>query len=261
MNFRKKLSRAWRLTRIFPCRLRLIAFLFLNRRLPVDLLFQQAWRLVDDSTSLEDRKKNIQQISVLHFLHHELRQLFYLLFPNFSPPIVLMNWAVIDNLRAQQSIITTMHSRSEYALLAALDRAGLATSFISHRPIHEERLAKYRFQISPTNILQTRSVFLDARSAMNSGRIVVCDVDFVIAQGTADMKHYVSTAAFEFCSSVKGKLFFAHTRIGNEGQIECIIESADFNASSSGRSTQAGASFIAFIDRVQDYPSGLSIAN
>jgi hypothetical protein len=257
MGTRKTLRKARKRLQLLRPKFRLFVFLLRRRNMPVDQLFRQAWKLVDEESAGVVIKNNFRQIPRRHILHHNFRQIFKYLFPSFSPEIIFRDQGVIDALRSQQSIIATIHSYSEYAISAALDAADLKSAIITANPLRPVELANYRFRTPPANILRTRGTFIEARAALRDGYILICDADYVLDKESPSTERYISTAIFDFQRSVKAQLFFAYTRVGEDGHIECIIERAGTRESS----FQSATEFIEFIDHIQVEPSGLEVAN
>jgi hypothetical protein len=257
MGYRKRLRKARKRLQLLRPKFRLFVFLMRHRNMPVDVLFRKAWKMVDEESVGVMIENNFRQIPRRHVLHHNFRQIFKYLFPSFSPEIIFRNQGVIDALGSQQSMIATIHSYSEYAISAALDAAGLKSAIITANPINPVELANYSFRTPPANILRTRGAFIEARTALQNGYILICDVDYVLNKESTNTKKYISTAIFDFQRSVKAQLFFAYTRIGEDGQIECIIERAGVRESA----FQSATEFVEFIDSVQAQPGGMEVAS
>ena len=257
MGYRKRLRKARKRLQLLRPKFRLFVFLIRHRKMPVDVLFRQAWKMIDADSVGVVIENNFRQIPTRHILHHNFRQVFKYLFPSFSPEIIFENQDVIAALGSKQAIIATIHSYSEYAIPASLDAVGLKSAIITADPINPVELANYSFRTLPANILRTRGAFIDARTALQNGYILICDVDYVLDKENTNTDRYVSTAIFDFQRSVKAQLFFAYTRIGEDGQIECIIERAGISETS----FQSATEFVEFIVRIQGRPCGLKVAN
>ena len=257
MSYHKRLRKARKRLQLLRPKFRLFVLLMRHRNMRADVLFRKAWKMVDEDSVGAVIKNNFRQIPTRHILHHNFRQIFKYLFPSFSPEIIFRNQDVIDALGLQQSIIATIHSYSEYAISAALDAAGLKSAIITADPINPAELANCSFRTPPANILRTRGAFIDARTAMRNGYILICDVDYVLNKESTNTDLYISTSIFDFQRSVKAQLFFAYTRIGQDGEIECIIERAGIREFS----FQSAMEFIEFIDSIQGQPCGMKVAN
>jgi hypothetical protein len=260
MNPREKLKVDLKHLRFVGRNLGLFAFLMRNRSKPADALFRDAWRKLDRNNSAI-AANNFRQIPARNIRHYNFRQVFKQLFPGFLPEVTLSDPGLIDQLRSRQSIIATIHSQGEYAILAALDRAGLRSAMITASPINTTRLANYGFRNAPLNILRTSSTFVEARAALRNGYTLVCDVDYVLEKKSVNGERYISKSLFDFQQLVKAQLFFAHVRIGQEGDIECVIERAPGSGNSDEPSVLAANQFIEFIDRAQEWPSKFKVAN
>ncbi|SFV30037.1 hypothetical protein [Hyphomicrobium facile] len=233
-------------------------FLMRYRRRPTGALFREGWKMLDRNSSAFN---NYRKIPARNIRHYDFRQIFKYFFPNFEPEVTLSDRNIIDELCLRQSIITTIHSKGEYAILAALDRAGLKTAMITASPMNTTRLASYGFQNPPLNILRTSSTFVEARAALRDGYTLLCDVDYVPNRKSANADRYISTSLFDFQRLVKAQLFFAHMRIGEEGEMECVIERAPDSDNSNESSVLTANNFIAFIDKIQEKPSKLKVGN
>jgi hypothetical protein len=236
----------------------LFAFLVRHRNMPTDVLFRDAWMLFERRSASAAIGNNFRQMPSRHIRHHNFRQVFKYLFPSFLPEITL-DQSVISAIGSQRSIIATIHSKSEYAILAALERAGLKSAIITASSLDASKLETYGFKKLPLGILRTPGVFIEARSALRKGYTLVCDVDYVLGRKNTNGEQYISKALFDFRRSIKVQMFYAYTCIGMEGQIECIVERA--RHSYAQPSSLDAAQFIEFIDKVRGQPSGLKVAN
>ena len=257
MGYRKRLRKTRKRLQLLRPKFRLFAFLIRHRKMPVDVLFRKAWKMIDEDSVGVVIGNNFRRIPTRHILHHNFRQVFKYLFPSFSPEIIFENQDVIDGLGSKQAIIATIHSCSEYAIPAALDAVGLKSAIITADPINPVELANYKLRTPPANILRTRGAFIDARTALQNGYILICDVDYVLDKESPNTDRYVSTSIFDFQRSVKAQLFFAYARIREDGKIECVIERAGIRETS----FQSATEFIEFIDSIQGRRCGLKVAN
>ncbi|CAA2139186.1 hypothetical protein [Hyphomicrobium sp. ghe19] len=260
MNTRKNLKIDLKDLRFLVRNLGIFAFLVRNHSKPADVLFKVAWKKLDRSGSAL-AANNFRQIPARNIQHRKLRQVFKHLFPGFSPEITLSDPSIINELRSRQSIIAMIHTQGEYAILAALDRAGLRSAMITASPINNTRLANYGVRNAPLNILRTSSTFVEARAALRDGYTLVCDVDYVPDKKSANADRYISTPLFDFQRLVRADLYFAHIRIGEEGEMECVVERAPGNDNLNGSVALTAAQFIEFIDKLQDKPSKLKVGD
>jgi hypothetical protein len=260
MTPREKLKIDLKHLRFLSRNIGIFAFLMRNRSKPANALFRDAWKKLDRNSSTVVFN-NFRQIPARNIRHSNFRQVFKHLFPSFLPEITLSDSGVIDELRSRQSIIATIHSQGEYAILAALDRAGLRSAMITASTINTTKLANYGLRNQPLNILRTSSTFVEARAALRKGYTLVCDVDYVLDKKSVNGERYISKSLFDFQQLVKAQLFFAHVRIGAEGEIECVIERAPGSGNSDEPSVLAAYKFIEFIDKAQERPSRFKVAN
>ena len=211
--------------------------------------------MVDGATHASSVQRNLRKIPPRHIQHYNLRQVMKAFFPKFIPEVT-MDCTVIDALRQGPSLIATIHARSELAICAALDRAGLRSAIITSSPITSSNTANYAFGTPPVNIARDRNVFIEARAALRDGCVVICDVDFVRDRGGPEEANYVSASFFAFQQAIKAKLYFGYTTISQDGVMNCVI----VPRLGEGASPEATArEFIAFIDDMQGAKSGLQI--
>lgn len=255
MNANARLKVLRRRFRPLRPRFRLLLYILRNRRKPAGEVFRGAWEIVDKATSGTSVKGNMRNIPVRHLQHYNLRQCIKVLFPDFVPQI-LVDPNIIDELRAAPSVIATIHSKSELAICAALERAGMRGAIITSSPIDPINAANYGFVVRPINIARDRNVFVEARAALRDGCVVVCDVDFILDRDGPEQANYISTSFFAFQQAVKAKLYFAYTTIHSGGETECVIVPCAEEASTAEASARE---FIQFIDRMQGTRSGLAI--
>lgn len=255
MNMMARLKVLRRRFRPLRPRARLLFYILRNRRRPADEVFRGAWEIVDKATSGAKVERNVRKIPVRHIQHHNLRLSIKSFFPEFVPQ-VLIDSSVIDALRAGPSVIATIHSRSELAICAALDRAGIPSAIITSSPLDPIKADNYAFGTRPINIPRDRNVFVEARAALRDQCVVVCDVDFVLDRGGPGEANCVSMSFFAFQQAVKAKLYFGYTNIHGDGKIECVIVPRTGGASTPQSAAQE---FIDFIDRMQGTKSGLRI--
>jgi len=192
---------------------------------------------------------------VRHILHYNLRHFIKSVFPEFIPQVSI-DPGVIEALGDGPSVIATIHLRSEYAICAALDKAGLASAVITANGMDPIDVHNYGFGTAPICIKRDRNVFLETRAALKNGRVIVCDVDYVSDRHEPAHAPYVSASLFAFQQAVKAKLYFGYTNISDDGQMECVIVRGRGEGISP---EEAAQEFIDFIDRMQGVKSGLRI--
>lgn len=234
---------------------RLSLYIVRNWRRPPEEVFRGAWKIVDEATAGTSVRRNFRKMPVRHIQHYNLRQVIKSVLPEFVPQ-VLIDPSIIEALQAGPSVIATIHSRSEYAICAALDKAGLASAVITADRMDPIDVDNYGFGTAPLCIRRDRNVFLEARIALKDGRAIICDVDYVMDKHGPDQALYVSASFFAFQQAVRAKLYFGYTNISEDGRIECIV----VPGSGEGLSPEEAArEFIDFIDRMQGAKSGLRI--
>ena len=159
MGYRKRLRKTRKRLQLLRPKFRLFAFLIRHRKMPVDVLFRKAWKMIDEDSVGVVIENNFRRIPTRHILHHNFRQVFKYLFPSFSPEIIFENQDVIDALGSKQAIIATIHSCSEYAIPAALDAVGLKSAIITADPINPVELANYKLSHAACqHIAHSRSI-------------------------------------------------------------------------------------------------------
>jgi hypothetical protein len=141
-------------------------------------------------------------------------------------------------------------------MCAALDRAGLQSAIITTNPVKPAEIQNYNFSMSPQNIIRQRDVFIQARAALKSGRVVICDVDFIADKNLPSARVCISTSLFEFARKIKANLFFGYAQISPDGAMNCIFKVASPHSTSSQEDAQR---FIEFLKTVQSELSDLTI--
>lgn len=201
--------------------IRLFVFLVRNGATPEKALFRKTWIWIRKQGVISFPKKDPYGISQVNFLHHEIRYYFKQLFRNYSPEIVPLDPNIVLALENSRSVVVINHSKSEYALCAALDAAGLQSAIVTHGPLQENEISNYFFCRRPISFLKSASTFIEARAAMKRGVILILYAD-VLERGLLEF----SCAAFEFQRAIKANLHFAKIEICEEGQMKCIIKPA-----------------------------------
>ena len=255
MNAGARLKVLRRRFRVLRPRARLLLYILRNRQRPANEVFRGAWQMVDGAAHALSVRRNFRKIPVRHIQHYNLRQSIKVFFPDFTAELSA-DPKVIEVLREAPSVIATIHTRSELAICAALDRAGLRSAIITSSPIDPIDAGNYAFGTLPLNVLRDRNVFMEARAALRKVGIVVCDVDFVRDRGGAEEANYISASFFAFQQAVKARLYFGYTIIRQDGVMECVIVPSTGHATSPAA---AALEFIDFIDRMQGKKSGLEI--
>ncbi|MGO4684966.1 hypothetical protein [Hyphomicrobium sp. 2TAF46] len=255
MNYRARLRVIRRRFRPLRPKGRLLLYIVRNWWRPPKEVFRGAWKIVDEATAGTSVRRNFRKMPVRHIQHYNLRQVIKSVYPDFVPQISI-DPNVIDALRTGPSVIATIHSRSEYAICAALDRAGLASAVITAGRMNPVDVDNYGFGTAPKCIQRDRNVFLEMRVALKDSCTIVCDVDYVLDKHGPAPALYVSASLFAFQQAVKAKLYFGYTNISDDGQIECVV----VPAGGEGISPEDTArEFIEFIDRMQGTKLGLRI--
>ena len=255
MNYGSRIRVIRRRFRPLRPKARLLLYILRNWGRPPGDVFCGAWKIVDDATPGTSIRRNFRKMPVRHIQHYNLRQVIKSVYPDFIP-LVSIDRSVIDELRAGPSVIATIHSRSEYAICAALDKAGLASAVITAVRMDPIDVENYGFGTAPICILRDRNVFLETRAALKDGRVIVCDVDYVLDKHGPAHALYVSASFFAFQQAVKAKLYFGYTNISEDGQIDCVVVPGSGDGASP---EEAAKEFIDFIDRMQGTKSGLRI--
>ncbi len=123
MLFRHKLRALRKTFRPFDRRAALIFFLLRNRYKPTDVIFRGAWRIIDSAVSKRPIKERFG-VPLRHVRHYRLRHAIKQVFPQYSP-VVVIDRDMLQLVRGAPTIIASIHGRTEFAMCAALDRAGL----------------------------------------------------------------------------------------------------------------------------------------
>lgn len=256
MTFRKKLRTLRKALRAFDQRAALMVFVLRHFRKPPAEVFRGAWRIIDGATSkrlIKDR----HGVPPKHVRHFWLRHAIKLVFPQYVPTIVC-NHEMLELMRRTPSVVASIHARTEFAMCAALDRAGLQSAIITAFPVKPAEIQNYNFSTPPQNILRKRDVFVQALSALRSGKVVVCDADFIVDKDLPSARVCISTSVFKFARNVKASLFFGYTQISDDGDMNCIFKPAPLSSASPEEDAQQ---FIAFLADVQSQVSDLTIGD
>jgi len=256
MTFREKLLTLRKAFRRFDRRTTLMLFVLCNLHKPPTDVFRGAWRIIDrakSKRSIEDR----YGVPLKHVRHFRLRHAIKRVFPQYAPTVVA-DYEMLDLMRQTPSVVASIHARSEFAMCAALDRAGLQSAIITAFPVIPAEMQNYNFSTPPQNILRERDVFVQALAALRSKRVVVCDVDFIVDQNLPGARICISTSLFEFARKVKANLFFGYTQISDDGDMNCIFKPAPLGSASAEEDAQQ---FIAFLAGVQSQLLDLTIGD
>jgi hypothetical protein len=175
--------------------------------------------------------------------------------PKFSPE-VRFDETFLRRAFNAPCVVACIHSQTEFAICAALDRAGLQTAFVSAEPVSRPQLENYNFSILPLNILRQPDLFVKARAALKSGRVVVCDADFILNKGLPNAQVCISKSLFEFRRMSGANLFFGHVQISEDGAMDCIIEAVPQRSASA---LDDAKHFIDFLARFEGTPPQLTI--
>lgn len=256
MIFRQKLRVLRKTFRGFDRRAALIFFLLRNLHKPPDVIFRGAWRIIDGATSKRLVKERFG-VPLRHVRHYRLRQAIKQIFPKYSPAVIV-DREIMQFVQGGPSVIASIHARTEFAMCAALDRAGLQCVIITANPVKPAEIQNYDLSAPPQNILRERDVFVQARAALRGGKVVICDVDFIVDKDLPSARVCISTSLFEFARKAKAKLLFGYTQVSADGEMNCILEAAPPNSASAEEDARR---FIAFLERVQGGPSDLTIGN
>lgn len=251
-----RLRERWRATRKllwFVWRHKRLAWqLFRDRRMPAAALFRDAWRQIE-SEGVDGWKLGVDAKfynSKRRLVHYEFRHLFKRLFPQYRPETRLTDSGALALLRSGPAVVVTVHSRSEYATAATLDRAGQPCAIVTRVTVNEQLLDTYGFRTRPRSIKAGRRVLLEARAALQDGCAILFVADY-------DRRHErarkVSLQVLDFARLVRARLFFAHTQIDGDGVIECFLEAAPARDSVADNA----GDLIAFVDRIEGSPTGM----
>lgn len=231
-----------------------LAFYFLRNcyRTPEEV-FRGAWRIIDDAPSkrlIKDR----YGVSLQHVRHFKLRHAIKQVFPRYSPAVIA-DREMLDLIKKAPAIIASIHGRTEFAMCAALDRAGQKCAIITAYPVEPAEMNIYNLSTPPQNILRERDVFIHARAALKSGKVIVCDVDFIADKDRPSARICVSTSLFEFARKVKANLFFGYTQVASDGTMNCILRAAPCSTSP----REDAQYFVAFLKDLQNVLPNITI--
>jgi hypothetical protein len=254
MTFRTTLRALRKVTAQSERRVSVAFHLLRNYRKPPQDVFRGAWKIIDGAPSkrlIKDR----YGVPLRHVRHFRLRHAIKQVFPRFSP-IVIADPQMLELIRQAPSVIASIHARTEFALCAALDRAGQECAIITADPVKPAEIQNYDFSTLPQNILRERDVFIQARAALKSGRVLICDADFIADKDLPTARVCISTSLFEFARKVKANLFFGYAQISPDGAMNCIFKAESPHTPSSREDAQR---FIGFLKDVQSELSDLTI--
>jgi len=256
MTILNKVRTLRKVFRRFDRRATLIFFVFRSLHRPPAEVFCGAWRIVDGASSkrlIKDR----YGVPLKHVRHFRLRHAIKRIFPEYAPTVIF-DGNVLELMRQRPSVVASVHARTEFAMCAALDRAGLKSAIITAFPVQAAEIQNYNFSTPPQNILRKRDVFVQALAALRSGKVVVCDVDFIVDENLPGARVCISTSLFEFTRNVKANLFFGYTQVSDDGDMNCIFKPAPLSSASAEEDAQQ---FIAFLGGVQSELANLTIAS
>lgn len=225
-----------------------------NYRKPPQDVFRGAWKIIDCAPSkrlIRDR----YGVPLRHVRHFRLRHAIKQIFPGYSP-IVIADPQMLELIRQAPSVVASIHARTEFALCAALDRAGQRCAIITADPVKPAEIQNYNFSTPPQNILRRRDVFLQARAALKNGRVLICDADFIADKDLPSARVCISTSLFEFAHRVKANLFFGYAQVSPDGAMNCIFKAASPHSTSPQEDAQQ---FIEFLRDTQSELSNLTI--
>ncbi len=255
MTFEEKLLALRKAFRFLDHRAALMVLVLGNLDKPPTEVFRAAWRLVNVSTSRQPRNDRFG-VPPKHVRHYCLRHLIKLALPQYSPTVTF-DPKVLEHMRHGHSVIVSIHARTEFAMCAALDQAGLQSAIVTAFDVRPAEMQNYDFAAPPQNILRDRDVFVRALAALRSGRVVVCDADFIVDKGLPSARVCISTAIFEFARRVNATLFFGYTQISDEGDMNCIFRPAPHADSAE----EDAHRFIDFAADVQSEITNLTIGD
>jgi len=234
--------------------------LTVRRRCAPDILFRNAWSELAHKYLVADRGPDLCRRSAPLGLHYRLRHTFRLFFRDFRPEISLRCAPdAFDVIRSRPGVIVSVHAFTEYAIASALHKAGIPVAFVTYGALREDDLALYRFDFPPTEIQNSPAMMLDCRSALRSGRNVMCDVDYRTTTGTAPPNHFISPSMFDFRRIAKAPLFFAHARVSCEGALECILQLFDDGRPRTGSGETDARAFVEFLNEVEGRETGFKV--
>lgn len=253
MTFKEKLLVLRKAFRFLDHRAALTVFVLRNLNNPPTEVFRGAWRLVNVPTSSRPPNDRFG-VPPKHVRHYWLRHVIKLALPQYSPTVTF-DPEVLERMRQGPAVIASLHARTEFAMCAALDRAGLQSAIITAFAVRPAEMQNYDLASAPQNILRDRDVFVRALAALRGRRVVICDADFIVDKGLPSARVYISTSIFEFARRVNATLFFGYAQISDEGDMNCIFKLAPRAASAE----EDAHRFIEFAADVQSEISNLTI--
>lgn len=254
MTFKTTLRALRKATALSDRRASVACHLLRNYRKPPQDVFRGAWEIIDAAPSkrlIRDR----YGVPLRHVRHFRLRHAIKQIFPRYSP-IVIADPQMLELIRQAPSVVVSIHARTEFALCAALDRVGQECAIITADPVKPAEIQNYDFSILPQNILLERDVFIQARAALKSGRVLICDADFIADKDLPTTRVCISTSLFEFAHRVKANLFFGYAEVSPDGAMNCIFKAASPHSTSPQEDAQQ---FIEFLRDKQSELSNLTI--
>lgn len=253
--------RKLRRLRLVAVNLPLLGFILWHRHADPATLFRLAWQRLERRKARPELSRNRLHIPARHWMHRDLRILFKILFASFAPAIRVRNPQMLARIASQPAILVTIHSKTEFALAKMLDGAGLASALITAAPVSRKSLENYGFQELPQNILRSRNVLVEARTALKAGRVLICDVDYSRHLPHSGVARYISINLFEFRARTKAGLFFALAQITGDGDIECVLEAAEDHLPAMAGPEETARAFIRFVERIRGAPSDYQLGN
>jgi hypothetical protein len=254
MTFRTTLRALRKVTAQSERRVSLACHLLRNYHKPPQDVFLGAWKIIDAAPSkrlIKDR----YGVPLRHVRHFRLRHAIKHVFPRYSPAVIA-DPQMLELIRQAPLVVASIHARTEFALCAALDRAGQECAIITADPVKPDEIQNYDFSTLPQNILRERDVFIQARAALKNGKVLICDADFIADKNLPSARVCISTSLFEFARKVKANLFFGYTQISPDGAMNCIFKAASPHSTSS---QEDALRFIEFLKDVQSELSDLTI--
>ena len=254
MTFRTTLRALRKVTAQSKRRVSLALYLLCTWHKPPQDVFRTAWKIIDEAPSkrlLKDR----YGVPLRHVRHFRLRHAIKQVFPCYSPTVIA-DPQMLELIRQAPSVVASIHARTEFALCAALERAGQKCAIITADPVKPDEIQNYDFSTLPQNILREGDVFIQARAALKSGRVLICDADFIADKDLPSARVCISTSLFEFARKVKANLFFGYAQVSPDGAMNCIFKAASPHSTSSQEDAQR---FIEFLKDVQSELSDLTI--
>ena len=196
-----------------------LRFLLKRRHEDPQHIFREAWRWAKAGRLRMFRRRVFYGIPAERVLHHNLRYHIKWLFPGFAAEIEPLSEAEISLFRAKPSVVVIEHSKCEYALCAALDAWGIHSALMMRAPYVQSEIAVYKFNTRPSVIGYSPSTFIQARTALRAGAVVLGYVDYM--HGNTEL---VSPAIFSFAKRTRSQLLFGRVDISDDGRMRCVFK-------------------------------------